>query len=120
MSPSPPTRRSSRWRRHAGPEAVDLLSTYFNRGDLDELSSTLASAGLDVKAVRTETTILRFPTVEAFVSTEVNSTPLAERLSGEVLLRIVEDSEAALRSFGSQDDGGIELPIGGHIVTARR
>ena len=105
--------------RHAGPEAIDLLGTYFNRGDLDELSSALTSAGLEVTAIRTEETLLRFPSVDAFVMTEVKATPLADRLSEEVLGRIVEDSRDALRSFGS-DGGGVELPIRGHLVRAER
>lgn len=104
--------------RHAGPEAIDLLSTYFNRGDLDELTTALASVGLTGSRTRTETTILRFPSVDAFVTTEVNSTPLAERLSEDVLRMIVDDSREALRSFGVEG-GGVELPIRGHLVTAR-
>jgi SAM-dependent methyltransferase len=105
--------------RHAGAEAIDLLGTYFNRGQLDELSSALAAAGLEVKATRTEETLLRFPSVDAFVMTEVNATPLADRLSDDVLGRIVEDSREALRSFGT-DGGGVELPIRGHLVRAEK
>jgi len=47
-------------------DVVDLLSTYFNRGDVNELSSALTSAGLGVGAVRTEESPLRFPSVDAF------------------------------------------------------
>jgi ubiquinone/menaquinone biosynthesis C-methylase UbiE len=104
---------------HSGPEALDLLSTYFNRGDLEELKTALTSVGLEVSGTRTETTTLRFPSVDAFVMTEVNSTPLAERLSDDVLRTIVEDSREALRSFGVEG-GGVELPIRGHLVTARK
>jgi ubiquinone/menaquinone biosynthesis C-methylase UbiE len=105
--------------RHAGTDAIDLLSTYFNRGDLDELSAALASAGLGAPDVRTETTTLRFPSVEAFVMTEVRATPLAERLSEDVLVKIVEDSGEVLRPFATAD-GGVELPIRGHLLEARK
>jgi ubiquinone/menaquinone biosynthesis C-methylase UbiE len=105
--------------RHAGPEAIDLLSSYFNRGDLDELAGDFASAGLEVTATRTDETFLRFPSVDAFVMTEVSATPLVDRLSEEVLGRIVEDSRDALRSF-STATGGVELPIRGHVVRAAK
>lgn len=105
--------------RHAGPEAIDLLSTYFSRGDLGELSILLASAGLEVTATRTSETTLRFGSVDEFVMTEVNSTPLAERLSEQVLSRILEDSREALRSFGTED-GRVEIPIRGHVVRTER
>jgi ubiquinone/menaquinone biosynthesis C-methylase UbiE len=105
--------------RHAGPEAIDLLSTYFNRGDLDEVAGDFASVGLVVTRKRTETTTLSFPSVEAFVMTEVNSTPLAERVSEDVLRRIIEGSRDAFRSF-STAAGGVDLPIRGHLVRAAK
>ncbi|MGH8993171.1 MAG: class I SAM-dependent methyltransferase [Acidimicrobiia bacterium] len=39
--------------RHAGPEALSLLSTYFICGDLDELTALVESAGLRVAGART-------------------------------------------------------------------
>ena len=104
--------------RHAGPEAIDLLSTYFSRGDLDELATLLAAAGLEVTATRTRETTLRFGSVDEFVMTEVNSTPLAERLSEETLGRILEDSREALSSFLTSD--GAEIPIRGHVARAEK
>jgi ubiquinone/menaquinone biosynthesis C-methylase UbiE len=103
---------------HAGPEAIDLLSTYFSRGDLDELGRALSSAGLEVTGTRTETTALRFPSVDAFVMTEVNATPLAERLSEEMLERILEDTREALRAFVTER--GADIPITGHLVRSEK
>ena len=84
-----PARRPARLRpvrRHAaarlaGPEAMSLLSTYFVCGDLDELSALVASAGLRVTTSRTLAGTYRAPSVDAMVTTEVESTPLVDRMS---------------------------------------
>lgn len=105
--------------RHAGPEAVDLLGTYFVHGDLDHLARLFAAAGLDVSEIRTETSVMRFSSIDEFVNVEVGSTPLVERLSDDVLGRILEESREVLASFGIEA-GAVGIPITGHIVTARK
>ena len=70
--------------RHAGPEARSLLSTYFVCGDLDQLTALVGSAGLRVTTARTEVGTYRAPSVDAFVTTEVESTPLVQRITAEV------------------------------------
>ena len=67
--------------RHAGAEARSLLSTYFVCGDLDELTALVESAGLQVTTARIEVGTYRAPSVDAFVTTEVESTPLVQRIS---------------------------------------
>ena len=104
--------------RSAGPDATDLLGSYFSRGDLSELRDLLRVAGLWPTAIETLVTDLRFGSVEAFVLTEVRSTPLGERLTRDVLARMIEDARRALRSFTSPD-GTLDVPIRGHVITAR-
>jgi SAM-dependent methyltransferase len=60
--------------RHAGDEARSLLSTYFLCGDLDQLASLVESTGLQVRTARTVVGAYRAPSVDAFVTTEVEST----------------------------------------------
>jgi hypothetical protein len=69
---------SSGWMaaRHAGPEATGLLGTYFASGDLDELRRLVEAAGLQITASRTHLGTVKCPSVDAFVATEVESTPL--------------------------------------------
>ena len=66
--------------RLVGPEAMSLLSTYFVCGDLDELTALFESAGLAVTASRTVAGTYAAPSVDAAVRTEVESTPLIERI----------------------------------------
>lgn len=104
--------------RHAGPEAVDLLGTYFVHGDLDNLGRLFADAGLEVSRIRTETSVMRFSSIDEFVNVEVGSTPLIQRLSEDALDRILEESRRVLGSFRT-DDGVVGIPIRGLIVLAR-
>ncbi len=104
--------------RHAGPEAISLLGAYWVHGDLDALAGRFEAAGLRITATRTRLGTVRFGSVDEFVATEVNSTPLRDRISDEVYRRILDDSRVALRQFQT-DAGGVEVPIEGHLVTAR-
>jgi SAM-dependent methyltransferase len=104
--------------RHAGPEAVSLLSTYWIHGDVDELTRLFDSAGLEVTAIRTRLGTARFGSIEEMVRIEVESTPLVNRISDDTYRRIRADAEEALAQF--RTDGGVEVPVEGHLVTARR
>ena len=103
--------------RLAGPEATDLLSTYFVHGDLDALGALFEAAGLEISAIRTHLATVRFDSIDQFVRTEVEATPLRARISDEVYARILEDSRELLNRYAPSD--GVEVPIEGHIVTAR-
>ena len=103
--------------RAAGEDATDLLRSYFARGDVPELLGLVRAGGLWPSVIRTHSTTLRFGSVEAFVMTEMQSTPLGDRMTDEALERVVEDARAALDAFTSAD-GTLEIPIGGHVITA--
>jgi SAM-dependent methyltransferase len=105
--------------RHLGPEAMDLERSYWVLGDLDLVSSLFQAAGLQVTATRTRVDIVRFDSIDELVTTEVRATPLGERISDEVYRRILEDARVALRHF-TAEDGKAEVPIAGHLITARK
>ncbi|MEX0875612.1 MAG: methyltransferase domain-containing protein [Actinomycetota bacterium] len=104
--------------RHAGPEAVSLLSTYWSCGDLDALRGLFVSAGLDVFAADARFGTATFPSIDAFVTTEVESTPLIDRISDEAYSAIREDTRKVLDPF-TTDAGVLEAPIECHLVAAR-
>jgi ubiquinone/menaquinone biosynthesis C-methylase UbiE len=105
--------------RHAGPEATGLLGTYFASGDLDELRRLVDAAGLRVAATRTHLGTVRCPSVDAFVATEVESTPLRERISDDVYACIREGAHEVLRPF-TKPGGAAEIPLEGHVIVARK
>ena len=61
--------------RHAGPDAVDLISAYWTLGDLDKLSGLFTAAGLKISSTRTRTGAIRAPSIDQYVTTEIESTP---------------------------------------------
>jgi ubiquinone/menaquinone biosynthesis C-methylase UbiE len=104
--------------RHAGPDAIELLSAYFVRGDLEELRSSLAAAGLEPTSIHTEQSTLSFGSIDEMVTTEVRATPLGERLSDDALRGIVEEARIVLDPFRT-GSGSVEIPIRGHLVVAQ-
>ena len=105
--------------RHAGPAALSLLGTYWACGDLDELCALVESADLEVVGTRTHRGTARFGSPDELVATEVESTPLIERISDEVYAQIRADSRDVLQQF-TGPDGMLDAPLVGHIVVARR
>jgi ubiquinone/menaquinone biosynthesis C-methylase UbiE len=104
--------------RHAGPDAVDLISAYWTMGDLDRLRALCASAGLTIVSAATRTGAIRLPSADLYVTTEVESTPLIDRISPEVYQQIREEARNALAAFNT--DEGFQMPIVGHVLTAKR
>jgi ubiquinone/menaquinone biosynthesis C-methylase UbiE len=105
--------------RHAGPDAVSLLGTYWSLGDIQSLERKLEGAGLDVIERRTRLEPARFDSIDELVRIEMDSTPLGERVTTEVYERILDDSRHALRSF-VLPTGEAEIPLRGHVLAARR
>lgn len=105
-------------RRRAGPESDGLVTAYWRLGDLDGLSSACSAAGLRVEATQTLTEPALFGSVEDFVATEVGGTPLGERLPGPTYAGILDEARTVLAPWRTPG-GRLELPIRGHVVTAR-
>ncbi len=105
--------------RHAGPDAVSLLSAYWALGNLDALLPVFESTGLEVTATHTRLGTARFDSIDELVRTEVESTPLRERISDETYARILEDAREKLATFQTAT-GRAEVPIEGHLITALR
>lgn len=105
--------------RYAGPEARSLLSTYFTCGDVDQLVGLFDQAGLHVTDTRAQHGTLRYPSVDAAMATEVNSTPLGERITSDVYEQLLTGAREVLVPFTS-GDGSLEAPFECSIVAARR
>ncbi len=104
--------------RHARPEAVAMLSAYWVCGDLAELLDTLRAAGLEIVATRTRMGTARFASLDEFVSVEVESTPVRERLTDHGYDTLRDEANRVLAEFTAAD-GTAQIPIEGHLVAAR-
>jgi ubiquinone/menaquinone biosynthesis C-methylase UbiE len=105
--------------RHAGRDAVGLISTYFRLGNREQVTGQFERAGLRVTDVRTLPVVVRAPSVDAYITTEVESTPLIDRISDDVYRRIREEARAGLAPYGD-DSGALALPLEAYLVAARR
>jgi ubiquinone/menaquinone biosynthesis C-methylase UbiE len=104
--------------QHAGRDAVGLIGTYFRLGDQEALAALCQAAGLTVTDVHTTAVTLHSPSVDAYVTTEVESTPLVSRISEETYEKIRADARGALARF-CDEDGALALPLEVYVVTAR-
>ena len=105
--------------QHAGTDARSLLSTYFACGDVDDLARSFEKAGLPSPTTGTHLGTARFPSVEALVATEVDSTPLGERITANMRDEILDGARTVLAPF-TIADGSLEAPFEVHVVTAHR
>ena len=105
--------------RHAGPVAESLLNTYWACGDLEALTRLFASTGLVVTDARTVAGVARFASPEELVATEVESTPLIERISDQVYARIRAEANEVLRPYVTTA-GTLDAPLVAHLVAGRR
>ncbi|MEM9040656.1 MAG: class I SAM-dependent methyltransferase [Actinomycetota bacterium] len=105
--------------RRAGPEARDLVSAYWNCGDLDALTAEHRSSGLDLVVSRTLTEPARFASCADFVATEIDATPLAERLDQDQRDQITADVESDL-DWIQPTDAGFDVPLTCHVLAATR
>ena len=98
---------------------MSLLSTYFACGNLDQLTGLVESTGLRITTAHTRHGTYRAPSIDAFVTTEVESTPLLERISDDMYRSIRADAHTVLAPF-TTPDGRVEAPFECNIVAARR
>ncbi len=103
--------------RHAGPDAVELLGTYWSQGDPEIMREQCGAAGLEVTAVHQLTLPAYFPNVQTMVLTEVNATPLRDRLDQADLDQILAESHDVLEQFVHDDR--LVVPIAGYVLRAR-
>ena len=104
--------------RHAGEDALQMLGTYWVHGDRALMRQRCATAGLRVIAVHDHERPASFPSVEAMVLTEVNATPLADRLSQAQLDAIIADSYAVYEPFRTAGDDQLTIPLTGYVLVA--
>ena len=103
--------------RHAGPEVVDLLGSYFAAGDPDRLEGQFAAAGLGVDRFETWTGATRLDSVDTLISVEL--LPLADRVDAATRELIAGECRTALAPYTAAD-GSVAAPIEVHLLAASR
>jgi SAM-dependent methyltransferase len=101
--------------RHAGPEAVELISGYFSVGEPDYLTRLCAAAGLRIDRWESWLSATHLAGLDDFLAAEL--LPLADRVDREVRDRIIADCRTDLAVF-LDPDGAIAAPLEVHLFTA--
>ena len=104
---------------HAGASARTLVTTYFAVGDPEALAGLFTAAGLRVTTATGPVGESRFGSVDEFVTIELDSTPLGERLDAGARERILADCRQALAQWRTPD-GSLRFPFQCNLVVARR
>ncbi len=105
--------------RHVGPDALNLLTTYFTCGDAERLTGRLAATGLREIQVSARSGWYRAPSAEAMVRTEVDSTPLGQRIDEGTYRRLRYDAIEALTAF-IRADGTFAAPFECLVATGHK
>jgi SAM-dependent methyltransferase len=105
--------------RIAGDEAHSLMGTYWSQGDLRELGSLLEGAALEPTTADTTLGHVRFPSIDAFVHTEIQATPLASQIDESSYLAILEETRSVLGAH-EQSDHSVVLPIRARFIAGRK
>jgi SAM-dependent methyltransferase len=104
--------------RVAGPEAASLLGAYWACGDLDALCDLVTSAGLEVTDTWTHLGTAAFDSAVHLAATEVEGSPLVDRITADAYAAIRAGAEDVLRPF-VDPTGRLDAPLRGHLVAGR-
>jgi SAM-dependent methyltransferase len=105
--------------RRCGRAAADVLTAPFVLGKKDVLVDLFKSAGIDDARVALREGTVTYPTIEAFVETEVKGSPLAALLDEESYRGLVREAREELQRFCS-DGGEVTMPMDAFVITAEK
>jgi SAM-dependent methyltransferase len=103
--------------RRGGRAAADVLTAPFVLGDPDALVGVFHAAGIDDVTVDLRPGTISFPTIDVFVETEVEGSPLEVLLDEEGHRDLLAEARDALRPFCA-GDGRVTMPLDAYVVTA--
>jgi ubiquinone/menaquinone biosynthesis C-methylase UbiE len=104
--------------RYAGPEARQLLGTYFSCGSRADVEGLMRAAGLRVTGALTATEPILYESVDAYLTAEVESTPLRDLIDDATYDKIRAGAEEVLAPYGTAT--GVEVPLVGYVVAGTR
>jgi len=102
-----------------GDRVADALRAPFALGDPGALRSLFSSAGIPSATVTTVRGTARFPSIKAWIYTDVKGWTLADMIDDAQLARLLDEAEKALRPFLAAD-GTVAFEAPAHIVTATK
>ena len=102
-----------------GRRAADALRAPFVLGDQAALLEPVGAAGIEDAEVTTVRGTARFPSIQAWMYTDVRGWTLDEMIDDRQFTSLVAEAEQELRSF-VRADGSVAFDMPAHIVTATK
>jgi SAM-dependent methyltransferase len=99
-----------------GEQAASGLRPPFSLGNLPKLQTLLAEAGLSEAEIMTQTGVTRFPSLQAWVYTDVKGWVLADLLDEAQFELLLKEAEQALQPFVTAQ-GTVSFASSAHIIT---
>jgi len=100
-----------------GQEVADALRAPYALGDRDVLRGLLAEAGVRAPEIVTQDGTARFPSIDAWVHTDVKGWTLADTIDETQYDRLLDEARLELRSFTDRH-GAVSFRAPAHIVTS--
>jgi SAM-dependent methyltransferase len=102
-----------------GQEAVDVLTAPFALGEEGALRVLFQEAGVDESNIQLRDGTIAFPSIEAFVETEVRGSPLEALLDEESYQGLMQEAREKLLQFCTEG-GEVVMPMDAFVITARK
>jgi ubiquinone/menaquinone biosynthesis C-methylase UbiE len=100
-----------------GPAAAQSIAAPYALGDTDQLASLFAAAGLPAPTIHTLPGKARFPSVDAWIYTDIKGWTLADTIDDDGYNRLKQVAPQHLAPF-VLPGGSVEFDAPAHIVTA--
>jgi SAM-dependent methyltransferase len=106
-------------KRRCGQAAADVLAAPFVLGEEDALRVLFQGAGVDEPTIELRDGTVTFPSIEAFVETEVKGSPLEALLDEESYRGLTQEARDELLQFCIEGDE-VVMPMDAFVITARK
>jgi SAM-dependent methyltransferase len=103
-------------KRRCGQAAADVLTAPFVLGEENALRLLFQEAGVDEPNVELRKGIITFPSIDAFVQTEVKGSPLEALLDEESYRGLMQEAKEKLGQF-CIEGGEVVMPMDAFVIT---
>lgn len=102
-----------------GPEIGAAVRAPFVLGDRDLLTNLFAAAGVDNSKLHHQTGVMRFPSLHAWLTTEIRGWVLADRLDDAQFAAFLQEAQSVLAPYVLAD-GMVALQAPAYIVSVQK
>jgi SAM-dependent methyltransferase len=102
-----------------GPQVADEMRAPFVLGDSEQLKALATGAGIPAPQLHSLTGTARFPSIKAWMHTDVKGWTLGDMIDDAQYEQLVREAETALAGYVAAD-GSVQFAFPAHVVMARK